>query len=382
MCALAHACISTVGLIAYSDYVELTFKSVVEHVLGIALGGSRGTKDPELALRTILILAKKPSFPRIEVVWVDKLLSDALKGEVNIKILAQLLRLRGLAIGRGQAIGRDLEEVVVVVSVPLTPEDNLFNAIWRAIDGNQGWGDEVVYGGLTVIKEMVQLGSYLPHPNFLKTLSDAMSWVNSSRVKRAACDVMQVAQDGWLGSASLRQSLVDHDLPRRLSSVIQEIHCVNRERKFLGMIEILSNDKQRHSYLRKTMSTWICFRHLPGRRLQAARIIATIGGIPFPEVDFPDDFSLINLVKEEWTRVPGRGVKDLTPNRLMQLAGVTKQLKHILFDEVDRKEVLAEVKQVIPHLERRLDFRQVEDIRGIVEGLIRTLSVYRSFSWS
>ena len=128
------------------------------------------------------------------------------------------------------------------------------------------------------------------------------------------------------------------------------------------------------------MDIWLPFRH-EGQD-QVLRIITRVGELPPPDHDTSNpslDKLLTNLVKDEWTRFPGRPVKDFTVDRLEPLAEVTSQFRELpIFTELDRRAVLIEVGKVIPSLEKRRDDGYEgpgEDIRGFVDALIEEIRV-------
>ena len=230
------------------------------------------------------------------------------------------------------------------------------------------------------MRDVPRLGHCVPDGDCFGTLSKAMERDKPIRVRRAAYGVMLVAGDGWLKSAGLRQTLQDLDFPRQLHSVVIETGRSDYQHSFLMMMEILSEDKHWHSYLRGAMVTWLPF-HQEGPA-QVLQILSRVGELSLPEYDtsIPPPFNtfLANLVKDEWARVPGRPVADLTTDLLTPLAEVTNQLKQLLFTEIDRRAVLAEVENVIPSLEKRRDDGfggPGEDICGFVDDLLERLRV-------
>jgi hypothetical protein len=109
------------------------------------------------------------------------------------------------------------------------------------------------------MRDIPQLGSCLPDDNFLETLSKAMKKSEKGEeseenkpfhVRKAAYDVILAARDGWLRSPELRQKLEELDFPRQLHSVVLETGRSDYQRSFLMMMEILSEDRYWHSYLR------------------------------------------------------------------------------------------------------------------------------------
>jgi hypothetical protein len=198
------------------------------------------------------------------------------------------------------------------------------------------------------------------------------------RVRKAAYDVILAARDGWLRSAELRPTLEDLDFPRKLHSVVIETGRSDFQVSFLEMMEILSEDRYWHPYLRKAMDIWLPFHH-EGRD-QVLRILTTVGELLPPGHDGSNgpslDKSLDKVVEDEWAGVPGRLPMDLTADRLEPLAEVTKQFKELFFTESNRKAVLAAVERVIPALEKRRDDGYEgpgEDVRGIVDDLLGTM---------
>ena len=123
---------------------------------------------------------------------------------------------------------------------------------------------------------------------------------------------------------------------------------------------------------------WLPFRHDgPDHVL---RIFTRVSDILLPEEydgsNPPFDNFLEKLVEDEWARVPGRPVAELTPDRLEPLVEVTMQFGELLFTESGRRAVLVAVDQVIPSLERWRDDGYAgpgEDIHDIVDGLRRVL---------
>lgn len=368
MCSLPHVRILALELTTDSCYFQLTVKHVVEHIHRIVLDRVYLATSAGEALDFILSLVRKTSFPPENVAWVNELLESAAKGEMGGDVFARFLRLRGLAKTEG-----------TVASETLTPEDALFNAISSVIetcsDDKRGWEDDAVFGGLTAISDMHQLGSYLPNNGFLEKLYEAMGEGKPLRVRQAAYNVIHAAQDGWLMSAGLRNVLLDRDFPRRLYDVLLDTDC--SKSTFLDMVETLSKDKHWHSYLREAMDVWLPLRD--NARNQVARILASVGEMSLPGGDVLDDTSLVNFVKAEWVRVPGRGAKDLTTDLLVPFAEVTKRLKELLFEESQQMDVLVTVEQVVSSLENRNDGLG-EDVRGIIDGLLRALRAHLSGS--
>ena len=143
------------------------------------------------------------------------------------------------------------------------------------------------------------------------------------------------------------------------------------------MVEILSEDRYWHSYLRGAMEIWLPFRH--EGPAQVIRILTRVGELKLPQYDGtnpPLDKFLEQLVEDEWAGVPGRPLMDLTSDRLEPLVEITTQLKDLSFTDVDRKVVLGAVERVIPALERRREEGYEgpgEEVREMVEALVGML---------
>jgi len=403
----------TVELIEGSDYLADTFKQVVEHIYGIVLAKGRRRRHTKTALEILLNLVKKTTFPLVEAAWINDLLKTASCGGMDDETFVVLLRLSALR--REEDVAADSETLPgqgfnliqrkeadpgftgeTVTPEHPAPEYTLLSQVLQNVKtcGAQegGWQDEAVYGGLIAIRDIPGLRYSAPKVEFLQTLSKAMEkWENKGegqgqtreqnkkekpfRVRKAAYDVVLAARDGWLRSADLRETLEELDFPRILHSVVIETFRSDHQRSFLEMMEILSEDRYWHSYLRKAMDVW-----LPSRNegpTHALRILATVGELLLPELDgYNGDKSLEKVVEEEWAAVPGRRPMDLTADRLGPLAEVTKQVKELLFIESERRAVLAVVERVIPSLEKRRDDGYVgpgEDIRNIVNDLLEKL---------
>ena len=398
----------TVALTGDSDYFVSTFKAVVEHIHGIVLAGGRRRRYAENALDILVTLAEKAPLPLVDGAWIMGLLRSAAGGGMDDEKFILFMRLSARrkeeeavtdartspnqerAHATGGATGPVSHGGITSSETPIT-EDTLFRKIMHnvraCIEEESGWRDEAVYGGLIAIRDIPGLGSCLPKPESLETLSKAMekgeameeneSEKKPFRVRKAAHDVIVVARDGWLKSAELRPMLEDFDIPRKLHSVVIETGRSESHRSFLEMMEILSEDRYWHSYLRKAMDIWLSLRHEgPDCVL---RILITIGELLIPGSggsEAPLDRSLEKLVGEEWARVPGRPVQDVTADRLKPLAEITEQFKELLFTEDDRRVVLGVVEQVIPSLERRREDGYNgpgDDIRDIVNDLLDVL---------
>ena len=363
------------GLTVDSEYLELTLKTVVEHILQIAPKKSR-YRYLGLALGTILTLLKKSPFWRLtDVVWIDELLGRAVEWRVNNELFTQLLRFR--------ALSTKYRDDQIVASETLIPEGAIFDAISRAIvtcnKQWEWWNDEAMYGGLAAMRNIRRLGSRVPDVTFLRTLSCAMETREGEcnfGVRKAAFDVIFVARDGWLTSDRLREALQKFDIPRRLHGVTLDIPDSDYQCGFLDMMEILSKDRKWHPYLREAMDIWLPLRSEGWKQIVA--IFARVAEIPSPEIRVFSRRSLVVLVEKEWVRVSRSRGGNLTADLLIPLVEVTKKLKELWFDEKDRKAVLTVVEQVIPSLEEGNNEGPKEDIRCIVGDLVKVLQVPRA----
>jgi len=140
-------------------------------------------------------------------------------------------------------------------------------------------------------------------------------------------------------------------------------------------MEILSEDRFWHPYLRREMDIWLpLHREGPGHALQ---ILTNVGELR--RGDFDVEKSLEKVLEDEWAAVPGRPPTELTPDLLEPLAEVTKQFRALLFfTEGGRKGVLGRVEQVISSLEKRRDDGYDgpgDDFRRIINDLRQTLRV-------
>ena len=375
-----------VKLTMYSGYLGPTFKDVVEHIHGIALSDGDRRPFAKAALETLLTLFKKSTSPLVDATWVTRLLQSGAEEDMDYDTFLLFLRFSASRAEEADAVDVDppLDKGYVHVQGPpetvasraLTPEYVLFEAIAKHIktcsEQEGGWQDDAVYGGLIVIKDIPRLRSCLPEVGFFEMLSDAMEKSKPQRVRQAAYDVIHAAQDGWLSSADLRQTLERLDLPRQLHSVVIENGRADNWHSFLAMMETLSGERYWHSYLRAAMDIWLPFRNEGS--LQVLRIFTTVAEIPSLEV--PSNLPFAKLVEKEWAAVPGRHAQDLTVDRLKPLVEVTEQIKELLFDESDRSAVFAMVEQVIPSLEKRCDDGQRgpgDGVRRIIGGLVESL---------
>jgi len=390
----------TAVLIGDSNYLAPTFKMVVEHVHRIVLTRGRRRRHAKTALEILHTLAKETTISLVDAVWVNGLLKSAVN--MDDETFTVLLR---LSARRKEVSAADTESPpdpeficaregdtdqqspggAAPREVTPTPEYILFSKIMKnvqtCIEREGGWKDEAVYGGLIAARDTPRLGSFLPEVEFFRTLSGAMEKeeeeVKPFRVRRAAYDVILVAQGEWLKSAVLRPALEDLNFPRKLHSVVIDTEVTDYQCSFLKMMGVLSDDRYWHPYLRKAMDIWLPFRY--AGRDQALHILTNVGELLLPASDSsnpPLDKPLEKFVEDEWAGVSGRPLKDLTASRLEPLAEVTKRFKELTFTENDRKVVLGTVERVIPSLERRRDdgyHGPGEDICGLVDDLIGNL---------
>ena len=394
MCPLAHTL--TTGLTGDSGYLQLTFKRVVEHIheMALASAGCR-RRYARTALEILLQLARKTTFPLVDVACMNRLLESG-AGKINNDVFILFLRLRALrkeedgAADVDPQFDQDTQDRGLhpqflgeaVTSATPTVEHTLkaiSDSIKTCRDREGGWQDEAVYGGLIAIRDIPQLRTCTPDVVFLETLAKAMEKDKPFSVRKAAYDVIQAAQYGWLRSMDLRQILEDHDFPRRLHSVVIETGRDDHQLSFLKMMEILSEDRHWHPYLRGAMDLWLDFRHEGSQ--QVIQILLRVGEIPPPpppEVahNLPLDNYLVKIVEDEWERVPGRPAMDLSIDLLEPFAEVTTRLKELLFTETDRRAVVTVVERVVSFLEMRRDGGYEvpgNDIIGLINGLLEVL---------
>jgi len=386
-------------LIGDSNHFVPTFKMVVEHIHGLILARGRRRRYTKIALEILLVLAKRSTIALVDRTWINGLLKRASRGNMGNDRFTLFLRLSARrkeedAIADTETppfwdYTHTLEGETVPLSLmgatspeAITPEYSLFIKISQNVlacsEKDSGWQDEAVYGGLIAMRDVPRLGSLPPDSDSLGMLFKAMEKTQPFRVRKAAYDVMLVAREGWLRSAELRQALKELDFPRQLHSVVSETGRSDHQRSFLVMMELLSEDRYWHSYLREAMDVWLFFRREgPG---QVIRILTRIAELPPLAYDDsgPLDKLLRQAVEDGWAGVPGRLVTDLTADCLEPLVGVTTQFKELLCSEIDRRVLLRVVEQVIPALERRRDDGYEgpgEDIRDMVGGLIEILRV-------
>ena len=388
----------------YFDLVDL------EHLL-TALGSARfgetivpiltwAPSQPYLLeFRAWALKGLHTALPLVDVTWINDLLDSAAWGDMDDETFTILLRLSALRKEKDTAADEkpSVQEYVhvqqgesdpqpprgIVTSENHTRGDTLFNKIMHniraCIETENGWQDEAVYGGFIAIRNIPRLWLHRLDDDSLRMLSKAMEQEEGKpfRVRQAVYDIILVAREGWLKSAVLRSILEDLDIPRKLHSVVMEIGRSDYQSSFLEMLEILSEDRYWHPYLRKAMDIWLPLRHEGPHHV--LRILTNVVDLPLLGRDgYNADKSLQKIVEDEWAAVPGRVVQDLTADRLIPLAEVTEQFKELLFTESERREVLDLVEQVIPSLERRREDGYngpEDDIRGVFDDLLTKLRV-------
>ena len=392
-----------VDLTVYSDHLALTFKEVVEHICQIVFSEGRRKKYANEVLESLLSLVKRTGTRFVGAAWINDLLKRAAwkkMGDTTFAILLGLSALRKTdeaEIGQETTAGHDFGHLErngadpggIVASENSTPEYALLDQVLRIVDiygTRDDWEDDVVYGGLIAIKDLPGARLCDLKEEFIRTLSKAMEKRETEgevekdkpfRIRTAAYDVVLAVRDRWLRSADLRPILEAVDFPRKLHSVAIEIARHDYQHPFLEMMEILSEDRYWHSYLRKAMDIWLPLHH--EERACVLRILCSVGGLLLPGSDgYSTGKPLEKVMEEEWKSVPGRSdPKDLTADRLGPLAEVTEQFKRLsFFSESDRKAVLAAVEQVVSSLERRRDkgYGGPDDVlRRTIEDLLRVL---------
>ena len=406
--------ILTAELTGDSEYFVSTFKAVVGHIHDHVMTRGRRRRHAKTALEILLLLIKKTTTTPIDAGWINDLLESGARGNMDDNTFTMFLKLSARrneedtttadggttpCEGYFHGFGLDPQSPGGIES-PVTPnqEHPLFVKISQNVQSRSerqgGWQDDAVYGGLVAMRDIPQLGLYLPDSNFLETLSKAMRKGEKGEgsekgekceenkpfhVRKAVYDVILAARVGWLKSPELRQKLEELDFPRQLHCIVLETGRSDYQRSFLVMMEILSEDGYWHSYLRRSMDIWLPLRHEgPDHVL---RIFSRVSDIPLPDYDGsnpPLDNFLEKLVEVEWAGVPGRPTTDLAPDRLEPLVEVTARSRELLFSDIGRRAVLAVVEQVIPALERRRDDGYEGpgvDMYGIVDtlqGVLRT----------
>ena len=392
---VTFSCTLTMTLIEDSKYVVQTFELVVEHIHATILGRGRRRRHTKMALDIIYTLVRKSTLPLVDAAWICGLLMRAAMGNMGDDAFPLFLRLSarrkeedterppGQGCTHTQVGEADPQSPRGITSPgAITPEFILFIKVLQNIQAcskvDDGWQDDAVYGGLIAMRDIPRLGSCLPDSDSLETLYEAMEKTQPFRVRKAAYDVVVAAREGWLKSVGSRQTLEGLDFPRQLHKIPIESRRSEDQRSFLVMIEILSEDRYWHSYLREAMDIWLPFRR--EGPAQVIRILTHVGELPHRDYDGsnPLDKFSEQLVEDEWAGVPGRPLMDLTVDRLEPLVEVTTQMKDLLFTEIDRKVVLSVVEQVIPALEKRRDDGYEgpgEDMCNIIEALIAVLQI-------
>jgi hypothetical protein len=386
-----------VELTGDSDYLVPTFKSVVEHIYGIVLAKGPRYYYATTALEILLTLVKKTSFLVVGAAWINDLLKKAAWGKMDDETFTVLLRFSALREEDEAAIdpeitpGQDFDRIQQDGADPQspggtvrpenpTPEYTLLRLVLQNVEtcGAQegGWRDDAVYGGLMTIRDIPGLRFCRPEPEFLGVLSKAMEKGDKPiRVRKAAHDVVLVARYGWLKSADLRETLENLDLPRKLHGIVIETGRSDHQRSFLEMMEILSEDRGWHPYLRNAMEIWLPLHH--EGPAHALHILTNVGELLPRCGDYNTDKSLEKVLEDEWAAVPGRLPTGLTVDLLQALAEVTEQFKELFFfTESSRRSVLAAVERVIPSLENRRDDDYSgpgNDIRHTIDNLVRIL---------
>ena len=376
MCPIPHLSIS--GLIGDSEYLVQTFKTVVEHIHGLAVVRGR-RHHAKKALEILIVLVMKATLPLVDATWIRKLLDEATRKNISDDIFTLFLRLNAERNEEGVMVDVEIPPGPDYANNPTDPEYALFIKILQNVRARitQGWGwkDTAVYGGLIAIRDIPRLGSFPPDNDFLGRLFEAMERGNPFRVRKAAYDIIAVARKGWLGTPGSHKTFGSFDFPRKLHAIVNEIGRSEYQQSFLMMIEILSDDGDWHLYLRETMDIWLPFRR--EGQAEVLRIITRIGRLQPAEYNGPNhqfDEFLETLVANEWARVSGRSAKDLTKERLKPFVEVTLQLmtKGIVFTEGGRRAVTDALEVVIPLLgnvpglgQDTLDF-----VRGL-QGILR-----------
>ena len=383
---------STVVLIGSSDYIVPTFKMVVEHIHVIILNRGHRLSHAKTALEILLTLAKKITLPLVTAAFINRLLKSAAAGNMGDDTFNLFLELSAQRKEEDTPTAAETQPQDdqggetgprspggTTAPVTTTPEQALFDKISKNVQAGSGhasgWEDEAVYGGLIAMRDIPQLGSYLPDSDFLHTLSEAMKKGRPFHIRKVAYDIILAAQEGWLKSTELRRDLMHLDFPGRLHSVVIEAGRSDHQRPFLEMMETLSEDRFWHPYLRGAMEIWFPFRREGPK--QVLQILARIGELSFPKYDDsnppPLDEFIETLVEDEWARVPARPVMKLAPDLLGPLAEVTERLKEIFFTDDGWKVILATLWRIIPRLERRRDYKAPEEVCRIVNELIEKL---------
>ena len=277
-----------VDLTGDSDYFASTFREVVEHVCEMAFSKGRRQRYAKTALEVLLDLAKKAPFPFVDGAWINDLLKKVAWRKVDDEGFVVLLKLStfrkmgGAGTDSEKTAGHDYGHVkrneadpggIVTLGNP-TPEYALLEQVLRNVDicGAQadGWEDDTVYGCLIALKDLPGLRLCDPKPEFIRTLSKAMEKRETEgktrrdkpfRVREAAYGVVFGVRDRWFRSTDLHPILEAVDFPRKLHGVVIGTLRSGHQHSFLEMIEILSEDRYWHPYLRKAMDIWLPFHH-------------------------------------------------------------------------------------------------------------------------
>ena len=139
---------------------------------------------------------------------------------------------------------------------------------------------------------------------------------------------------------------------------------------FLEMMEILSEYRDWHSYLREAMDIWLPLHHRGPTCV--LHILCNVGGLLLPGSNgYDTEKPLWEVVKEEWMSVPGPGGPKELADRLGPLVEVTKQVKRRSFSESERQSVLAAVEQADLSLKNRQDYGG--ELRKMIKGLLGIL---------
>jgi len=298
---------------------------VVEYIHGMVLNRGIRRRHAKKALEVLLTIVKETRFPLVNAAWINGLLQNGVDGNMDDETFTLLLRL---------SARRKEEDAAADTETPPDPEfvyvregdtcqrpprgatpleyiifSKILKKVQACIDGEASWQDEAVYGGLIAIRDISRLGSFLPGDEFLQRLSGAMKKEKDKpfRIRKAAYDIVLVARDRWLKSTVLCPTLEDLDFPRQLHSVVIETGRSVHQVSFLKMVEILSEDRYWHRYLREVMDIWLPFHH-EGRD-QVLRILTTVGELLPSEHDGPDRPSFDKPLEKSW-KTSGRESQD------------------------------------------------------------------------
>ena len=88
-----------------SEYLQVTFEKVVEHIHSMVLGGGRRHPFAAMALGILSSLAKKPTFPSVDAAWITGLIDSAAEWNMDRDTFALFLGLRGLENEGGDTVG-------------------------------------------------------------------------------------------------------------------------------------------------------------------------------------------------------------------------------------------------------------------------------------